>query len=551
VIGKLLENWLDNASERSYQAVFVQMLTAEGYTVLHSTRHCTQEYGKDILAIAPDGAGCAFQLKGDPGKKMNVTQFRTIQAQLVQLMAQRPSYPGFPEGAHRSYLVSNGQYAEEVQFAVHEMNNVGYKSTLELWSRGNLLDLCLKHSSDLWPSEIGDAKSLLEIYMEDPKGMLPLDQLNELLSSILQIGPDFRRLKRAQISRRISSAAWATGICLSKFSEEDNHYAVACGWSLCRSLIEASLHLHQKGNVKIAASEIELCSRASLDALAALWDEVKGLEHFAIGNPMADREIYGWRISVLVGLMSTLAWAASESPLLEVESKANLDKWLSQLAEKPEIWGEGAVAQILPWALYLINNGSMERGCSLLGELTRSICERNKSGSNDALATPHYSYETVIRDRSGLRDGTVMALVDRETFAGSAFTLDPLVKLSVFFGFKGFVQHVWPAFSKIDHRYFEPNSAWQFLLYRAYDGVESTRIYPEAYTWAELVGEAQTACEKEPLLETFSREPWQLFLWWQVSNHRVNVGSLNGIARKIFPDIKSAKSVLEISDGVP
>lgn len=72
MIEKLLENWLDSASERSYQPVFVQMLVADGYRVLHSSRHCLLEYGKDILAIAPDGVGCAFQLKGDPKGRMKV-----------------------------------------------------------------------------------------------------------------------------------------------------------------------------------------------------------------------------------------------------------------------------------------------------------------------------------------------------------------------------------------------------------------------------------------------------------------------------------------------
>ena len=129
MIEKLLENWLDRASERSYQAVFVQMLAAEGYTVLHSTRHCLLEYGEDSLAIAPDGVGCAFQLKGDPGGRMKISEFRKdIQPQLTQLMARSPSYPGCPTGPHRAYLVSNGQFEEEVQVAVREMNNGPYPS---------------------------------------------------------------------------------------------------------------------------------------------------------------------------------------------------------------------------------------------------------------------------------------------------------------------------------------------------------------------------------------------------------------------------------------
>ena len=123
MLEKLLENWLYSASERSYQAVFVQMLAAEGYGVLHSTRHCTLEFGKDVLAIAPDGTGCVFQLKGDPKGRMTVSRFRAdIQPQLVQLMWQGPAYPGFPRGRRLAYLVSNGQFEEEVQVAVGQLN---------------------------------------------------------------------------------------------------------------------------------------------------------------------------------------------------------------------------------------------------------------------------------------------------------------------------------------------------------------------------------------------------------------------------------------------
>lgn len=104
MLEKLLENWLDSASEKSYQSSFVQMLAAQDYCVLHSTRHCALEYGKDIIAIAPDGTPCAFQLKGHPGGRLGLKEFRSnLQQQLIQLMSQPIEFPGVSEGvAHRS-----------------------------------------------------------------------------------------------------------------------------------------------------------------------------------------------------------------------------------------------------------------------------------------------------------------------------------------------------------------------------------------------------------------------------------------------------------------
>jgi hypothetical protein len=65
VIERLVEYWLDSASERSYQPAFVQILVSDGHRVLHSTRHSPIEFGKDVISIAPDGVPCAFQLKGN------------------------------------------------------------------------------------------------------------------------------------------------------------------------------------------------------------------------------------------------------------------------------------------------------------------------------------------------------------------------------------------------------------------------------------------------------------------------------------------------------
>lgn len=136
MIEKLLENWLDNASERSYQPVFVQMLSAQGYHVVHSTRHQILEYGKDILAVDPDGVGCAYQLKGNPGGSLGLRQFRDeVQPQLVQMMSQAIVFPGFPDGPHRSISWSTGLFdhphdASDLCVTVDAEDRFNYKTKL-------------------------------------------------------------------------------------------------------------------------------------------------------------------------------------------------------------------------------------------------------------------------------------------------------------------------------------------------------------------------------------------------------------------------------------
>jgi hypothetical protein len=113
VLERLIESWLDSASERSYQAPFCQMLAGEGHLVVHSTRHAQIEFGKDVISIAPDGTPCAFQLKGNPGGRLTLGQLREIKPQLLELVTQPIVHPGVPEAArHRCYLVTNGEADE-------------------------------------------------------------------------------------------------------------------------------------------------------------------------------------------------------------------------------------------------------------------------------------------------------------------------------------------------------------------------------------------------------------------------------------------------------
>ena len=91
MLERVIENWLDKASERSFQQPFCYMLSAEGHTIIHLTRHCGMEMGKDIITIAPDGIPCVFQLKaGD----ISLSRWNNeISGQTNQLVAVKIEHP--------------------------------------------------------------------------------------------------------------------------------------------------------------------------------------------------------------------------------------------------------------------------------------------------------------------------------------------------------------------------------------------------------------------------------------------------------------------------
>src|SRR5690349_20286443 len=104
---KIVEHWLTRTKERGFQVAYAQLLIAQGYRVLHLSAHTESELGKDIIAVAPDGVPCGYQLKIDD---ISLHQWR-IEVwpeceQLLSLPLVHPSLP--PHRTHRSYIVTTG-----------------------------------------------------------------------------------------------------------------------------------------------------------------------------------------------------------------------------------------------------------------------------------------------------------------------------------------------------------------------------------------------------------------------------------------------------------
>jgi len=113
VLERLIDSWLDSASERSMQAPFCQMLLGDGHKVLQTTRHSPIEFGKDVVSVSPEGEIHAYQLKGHPGARLTQAHLRTMLPQLnelVELSIPDSRVQGRP---HKSFLVTNGEVAEE------------------------------------------------------------------------------------------------------------------------------------------------------------------------------------------------------------------------------------------------------------------------------------------------------------------------------------------------------------------------------------------------------------------------------------------------------
>lgn len=534
MIEKLLENWLDSASERSYQAVFVQMLSAQGYLVVHSTRHATTEFGKDVLAIAPDGIGCAYQLKGNPGKRLSLIEFRNEQAQLVQLMSQPVTFPGFPNRAHRSYLVTNGYFEEEVQLAVDQLNRGPYMSKVELISRGQLFNWCNEFGSALWPSELTDTKTLLELYLADPTGPIPKHKLFEILCCVLKIREEDGLIGRAEFARRVSSAALLTGIAIARFAEAENHQAVVHAWILFIVHVFAASGKHGCQIDGSITNVVALAETGAYDALVALWREVLSKKHLVEGNALTDPEVYGWRVTTLAGLLTCLALADEDSARLNAEERNRLHNWLRSPPRGIDLWGEAAVANLLPWLIWLRKYDATIRPDIEIATLLEAVVTQNQAKSKNPLAAPYYDFGEVAKHRYRLHKLGESDPFDRETFAGSAFTAEALLHLLVRTNLKSKCKGIWPNLTRLSHRRFCMDNTWHYCLLDAPGGVDETRIYPSTYEWSKLKSEAISNSQAS-LPPALSGRSWLLATWWQVAPHRLTTDASHVLAENLLP----------------
>lgn len=535
MIDKLLENWLDNASERSYQAVFVQMLSARGYRVVHSTRHCALEYGKDILAISPKGVGCAYQLKGNPGGKLGLAQFREeIQPQLVQLISQPVEFPGFPNKPHQAFLVSNGFFEEEVQLAVEQLNRANYYSKIFLISRGDLLEWAKELGTTLWPSELSDTELLLELFLSARTDLLPVEKLAKLLSKLLRIDSvEKSRLGKTEFHRLVSSASLLTGIATYGFSEAKNYFAVISAWVILAVSIIGSKEKHNFSLDGPSLKCINLVFSTIGDVLLQLWQEIDSRDLLYEGNFLTDRLILRWRFTTLLSLMSSLILYDDEYKILDDNSRDKLLYWINNPKIPIALLGEGAVASIATWLIVLRKYNATNFVDKTIASVAGAIIEFQRN-EKYCLASPYYSYQEIMKHRFNRNSYYEDSPINDDNFYNSSYTAESIFHLLVRTNMKSECKLLWDSYSQIMHKICLHDEPWEYCTLKIQRGIYETRVYPPTYDWSELKKEAidhvgaNLPCE-------FATKIWLLSLWWHVAPYRYTKHSSAFFIEQLLP----------------
>jgi hypothetical protein len=502
MLNRLLENWLDSASERSYQSVFCQILAAKGHTILHSTRHSSLEFGKDVLTIGPDKKVNAYQLKGNPGKRVTLNQFREIQSQLIQLATQPPIFPGLKIAPFNTFLVTNGYIDEEVQRVIDDLNR-SFEATkaigrpIKVIQRGQFFEWANEFGTSLWPEEIKDVNALLQLLVSDGKEMLPSDLMEKILNSSLLMNEN--KNSAANIKRHITSTALLVEVCLTNFSKEKNYYALINAWVMFSIYVIGVCEKYKISFKKNGSSAVKIAEETIFHNLNFLCEELSERKHFLEGAGMVDTFVYRGRFTLLISLMS-LYWLWNDSLDWPYQkNKQFLEKFIPMNLRESYLWGEGAIPQLLIHHWYLRKiDASLAPDSILIFILDQLIKISNDKG----LPNPYYSFEDVTRHmikEAGIPIKGDDPLVN-DNFKLSSFYALSLMHLLVRTNMKQSCKTIWPEFSKLGFKHFEPEKSWMYCLNTSEKGIEITEQPKLTKEWEELKNDARdVSCEGIPV----------------------------------------------------
>src|SRR5262249_7653775 len=146
--------------------------------------------------------------------------------------------------------------------------------------------------TDFWPTNLGDWKTYLELFLEDGKGQLPKDKLSSLFEASLPFeAPDKGKVTRNECARAAAGCAILCASATSAFTMAENHLAEFEAWTLFWFYTLGLAERWSLG-VKELAFALEVASEAMYSSLGRLCDELMNREHLVEGMVHIDATVY-------------------------------------------------------------------------------------------------------------------------------------------------------------------------------------------------------------------------------------------------------------------
>jgi hypothetical protein len=528
---RLVEDWLTSINERGYEVPFSQSLLANGYKILR-TGHSPTEHGKDVIAVSPAGAVCAYQLKTGDFGQAEVSKYLE---QINMLVETRPIHPGLSgDFTYQPYLVTTGDFKQPALSLIKELNaswqNRRLPSLTPINGRQLHVDF-VSLSSDFWPTDPPKIRNFRELYLANGRGDLNATQFARFLIEILRDAKS-----GLDLERRVSAANVFASYLLGEFYRQEDHWSVFQGWMICAAQI-AWTGESREVDSNFWRKSLSLARSGSLGALRALSAEVLSQDGFVVRG----REIDDYtRVRNTIAIAATACWQLVATEL--EHSSKTLQQALGQTTDlihrgRLFVWSEGAFSCFLQLLWLLEKGGKLPEANSLLLELIEAVALQNCIDSEEPLADPYASPDeclvALLAGATGERGASGRAV--------NSYTLFSLVLLAVRRGLRAQLEKLWPQISRVTLKWFEPTRPVDNLLWHCPDGKECTGAFAQPQSWKEL-REIALRDRKNLLPETIKEDTDFAIMFLLAFPHRIApaiVKYVDDITSAIAPSFKN------------
>ncbi len=513
MIERIIENWLINVNEKSFQTPFCQLLISEGYTVVHLSRHGPFEEGKDILAIDPDGIPCAFQLKGSNGRKISQTEWGKYVEQVVRLVEIPIEHPSIDKTLKRNvFFVLNGELEEEVRVEITK-RNTDWKSRncpeLDTILLGELTKRFSKMYTEIWPLNLSSEKDLLELYLNEGLGYLDKNKFSKFFEKFII---ENKRSKKLEIQRLLAGSSLYCSIALTPFVKTQNHIALIEGWIIFLAFLISVIEendLEEKYWVRTA----NLIEETIIASLENLYQEVIDKKILTTGNVLVDGPFYRGRITWILSYLSAYYLQLLKNND-EIKIKEKLELFFLENFKNIYLWGEYAIPQLfsIMWGYHAL--GFIYRSNRLLYLIFKGVLE--KTINKDGLTPPYHNLGDIILNETMLSNHLKEFKISERSYS-----LNSLIHLLTKQGYRGIIAENWQKISKIQLAEFIPSNSINFCLWHCESGSLNESIPNSLQSWKDLQTQANSI-NLEIIPKYFRDRPEYLLLFLIVFPHRIN-----------------------------
>ena len=470
-VERVIEDWLTDCDERSYQASFVSLLIRSGHRIRYVSKHTTLEFGKDIVSVSPDGELTAYQLKAG---NINLSLWRTIKGEVYEL-ADVPirSPAGRRLRAHRCYLVTTGTIEDTVREQLRDHNEENRDKGLpeiEIVERHELIGMFLEVFSEFFPVGVGPFNDLVRVYLSNGRG--PLDK--ELFSAVLRAVVPRGETKKRGVGRALSNLVVVAEFCSTPFRLAENHISVIDVWTLVACQVTSlARRFHLRAGQWLPW--LELCHDAIEAQGGKLLREVHERPDYVEGDPLVDVIALPYRKTVALGYAAAVI---NSRRAQGVETGGESRQLLATLTKQVPlgIWGEGS------WNYYmnlvLAISGSPEGDLAAVPLLVSWL---EKVSLPEGLDPPYLTLGSALSamtspDREGEQRGRVKL----------SYSLGCATDLLCRRMWRRPLAHLWARISKMQLAELVPETTEDQFGWVVEGGTLEVRILPLRGSWREL-----------------------------------------------------------------